>query len=195
MYSRSAACDSPHHCTNDDCGGDSGDRVAGVATQNFETCRKPGDFGIPAIPLSRWCDTPLSRWCNTRKRKGETTGNTNFDLNRRASPRPYRANDPLDISVLPGWSRRGNDFVDSHRLNAIVEALTIRCVTIPQQIAGRSVPRKRLGHLRAYAGYYNDIRTHRSLDKDAPVSRSVQRTGIISSHALLGGLHHHYVRV
>jgi hypothetical protein len=30
-----------------------------------------------------------SRWCDTRKRKGETTGNTNFDLNRRASPRPY----------------------------------------------------------------------------------------------------------
>jgi transposase InsO family protein len=49
--------------------------------------------------------------------------------------------------------------------------------------------------LRAYAGYYNDIRTHRSLDKDAPISRSVQRTGIISSHPILGGLHHHYVRV
>lgn len=28
MYSRSAARDSPHHCTNDDCGGNSGDRVA-----------------------------------------------------------------------------------------------------------------------------------------------------------------------
>jgi len=49
--------------------------------------------------------------------------------------------------------------------------------------------------LRAYARYYNDITTHRSLDKDAPVSRPVQRTGIISSHAILGGLHHHYVRV
>src|SRR5471032_65252 len=49
--------------------------------------------------------------------------------------------------------------------------------------------------LRAYARYYNDIRTHRSLNKDAPVSRSVQRTGIISSHAVLGGLHQHYVRV
>jgi transposase InsO family protein len=49
--------------------------------------------------------------------------------------------------------------------------------------------------LRAYAGYYNDIRTHRSLEKDAPVSRSVQRAGIISSHPILGGLHHHYVRV
>jgi transposase InsO family protein len=49
--------------------------------------------------------------------------------------------------------------------------------------------------LRAYAGYYNNIRTHRSLAKDAPVSRPVQRTGIISSRPILGGLHHHYVRV
>jgi hypothetical protein len=31
-----------------------------------------------------------SRWCDTRRRKGEPTGNTNFDLNRRVSPRPYR---------------------------------------------------------------------------------------------------------
>jgi hypothetical protein len=49
--------------------------------------------------------------------------------------------------------------------------------------------------LRSYARYYNDIRTHRSLDKDAPVSRFVQRTGIISSRPILGGLHHHYVRI
>jgi transposase InsO family protein len=49
--------------------------------------------------------------------------------------------------------------------------------------------------LRAYACYYNDIRTHRSLDKDSPVSRLVQRTGIINSLAVLGGLHHHYMRV
>lgn len=45
--------------------------------------------------------------------------------------------------------------------------------------------------LRSYARYYNDIRTRRSLDKDAPVSR----TGSIKSYAILGGLHHHYVRV
>jgi transposase InsO family protein len=49
--------------------------------------------------------------------------------------------------------------------------------------------------LRSYAHYYNYIRTHRSLDKDAPVSRPVQRTGIISSHAILGRLHHNYVRI
>ena len=49
--------------------------------------------------------------------------------------------------------------------------------------------------LRAYAHYYNDVRTHRSLDKDAPAYRLVQQIGAIRSHALLGGLHHHYVRV
>jgi transposase InsO family protein len=49
--------------------------------------------------------------------------------------------------------------------------------------------------LQTYARYYNNIRTHRSLNKDTPVSRPVQRIGIINSHAILGGLHHHYARV
>ena len=49
--------------------------------------------------------------------------------------------------------------------------------------------------LKSYADYYNRVRIHRSLNKDAPVSRPVQRTGEISSHAILGGLHHHYARV
>ena len=49
--------------------------------------------------------------------------------------------------------------------------------------------------LRTYARYYNDMRTHWSLNKDAPVSRSVQRNGSINSRPILGGLHHHYVRV
>jgi transposase InsO family protein len=41
--------------------------------------------------------------------------------------------------------------------------------------------------LKSYADYYNSFRTHRSLNKDAPVSRSVQRTGVIRSGAILGG--------
>src|SRR6476646_7398851 len=49
--------------------------------------------------------------------------------------------------------------------------------------------------LKSYANYYNGVRTHRSLNKDAPVSRPVQRTGVISSRAILGGLHHHYARI
>jgi transposase InsO family protein len=49
--------------------------------------------------------------------------------------------------------------------------------------------------LKSYARYYNTERTHRSLDKDAPVSRPVQQIGRIVSHALVGGLHHQYVRI
>ena len=49
--------------------------------------------------------------------------------------------------------------------------------------------------LQSYARYYNEMRTHRSLNKDAPVSRTVQRIGVVKSHAILGGLHHHYVRI
>lgn len=48
--------------------------------------------------------------------------------------------------------------------------------------------------LRSYAEYYNAARTHRSLNKDAPLYRPVQQTGRIASHAFVGGLHHQYVR-
>ena len=49
--------------------------------------------------------------------------------------------------------------------------------------------------LKSYAAYYNGIRTHRSLNKDALVSRQVQRSGVINSRAILGGLHRQYVRI
>ena len=49
--------------------------------------------------------------------------------------------------------------------------------------------------LKSYARYYNGFRTHRSLNKDTPNSRLVQRSGAIISHAILGGLHHQYFRI
>jgi len=49
--------------------------------------------------------------------------------------------------------------------------------------------------LAAYGAYYNDIRTHLALDKDAPMSRPVQSVGRIAATPVLGGLHHHYVRM
>src|SRR3979490_917139 len=54
-------------------------------------------------------------------------------------------------------------------------------------------------HLRpivgAYAAYYNEARTHRSLNKDAPLRRSLERLGAITSQPVLGGLHHRYCRI
>jgi transposase InsO family protein len=49
--------------------------------------------------------------------------------------------------------------------------------------------------LQSYMNYYNETRTHLSLDKDAPVSRAVDRAGHILCRSILGGLHHQYVRI
>ena len=49
--------------------------------------------------------------------------------------------------------------------------------------------------LRSYFAYYNETRTHLSLDKDAPVSRAIQTVGRIFARPVLGGLHHQYVRI
>jgi transposase InsO family protein len=49
--------------------------------------------------------------------------------------------------------------------------------------------------LNSYQQYYNEVRTHLSLQKDAPLSREVRRFGRVLSVSLLSGLHHQYVRV
>jgi hypothetical protein len=46
-----------------------------------------------------------------------------------------------------------------------------------------------------YAVYYNESRIHRSLDKDAPFHRTIERFGVITSQPVLGGLHHQYCRI
>ena len=45
------------------------------------------------------------------------------------------------------------------------------------------------------AALYNGARTHLSLEKDAPVSRAVDRAGHILCRPILGGLHHRYARI
>ena len=49
--------------------------------------------------------------------------------------------------------------------------------------------------LAAYATYYNERRTHRSLAKDTPLHRAVERLGAVTSRPILGGLHHQYCRI
>ncbi len=56
--------------------------------------------------------------------------------------------------------------------------------------------RNNLRHsLMSYMEYYNAVRTHLSLDKDAPGRRIVQRAGRIEVRPVLGGLHHQYLRI
>src|ERR1700720_2272226 len=49
--------------------------------------------------------------------------------------------------------------------------------------------------LAKYAIYYNEVRTHVSLGKDAPCTRPIERFGEVVAHPILGGLHHRYARI
>jgi transposase InsO family protein len=49
--------------------------------------------------------------------------------------------------------------------------------------------------LTLYSLYYNETRTHLGLGKDAPLRRSVQRSGTIVTTPILSGLHHRYARI
>ena len=49
--------------------------------------------------------------------------------------------------------------------------------------------------LTAYADYYNSVRTHLGIAKDAPIHRPMEASGGIISRSLLGGLHHQYARI
>ena len=49
--------------------------------------------------------------------------------------------------------------------------------------------------LATYAAYYNRVRTHLALDKNVPLGRAIERSGSIIAIPVLGGLHHHYVRI
>jgi len=80
----------------------------------------------------------------------------------------------------------------AERLPRKIDRINPARVRGPYRRAGRGalVPRPKI-----LGQYYNKVRTHRSLDKDTHISRPVLRAGSITSYALLGGLHHHYVRV
>jgi transposase InsO family protein len=58
-----------------------------------------------------------------------------------------------------------------------------------------SIRRECLDHIIVLGeAHLRRILKSRSLNKDAPVTRKIQRIGSIKSHAILGGLHHHYAR-
>jgi transposase InsO family protein len=117
---------------------------------------------------------------------------------------------------VPAYLMRDNDRAYGHVFTSRVRAMGIRDRPIspgsPWQngIAERLIGTLRRecldqmlivgeAHLRqvlcAYAVYYNQTRTHLSLQKDAPLHRLVQRSGAIVAIPILAGLHHQYVRI
>ena len=79
--------------------------------------------------------------------------------------------------------------------NGLVERLigSIRRESLDHLIVFDEAQLRRV--LKNYASYYNQVRTHLSLDKNAPDFRCPQKLGPIAAISILGGLHHQYVRV
>jgi transposase InsO family protein len=89
--------------------------------------------------------------------------------------------------------------------NAYVERLigSIRRECLDHMIVFGEAHLRRI--LRGYAAYYADMppiiayynvsRIHRSLNKDAPLHRAVERLGAVVSRPVLGGLYHQYCRI
>jgi hypothetical protein len=76
-------------------------------------------------------------------------------------------------------------------LNGLIGSIRRECLEHIVIVSEASLRRT----LKAYARYYNEVRTQRSLHKDAPEVRPIHFIGAVRSQLILGGLHHHYVRV
>ena len=116
----------------------------------------------------------------------------------------------------PAYLVRDNDRAYGHVFTTRVRAMGIRDRPISPRAPWQNGIAERLigtlrrecldhvvvfgeSHLRrvlsAYAAYYNQARPHRSLRKDAPLRRAIQRIGHVAAIPILGGLHHQYVRI
>src|SRR5258708_11265110 len=60
---------------------------------------------------------------------------------------PNRADEALDVAVLPRRVRRGGMIADTHRSNAMGIGWTECSVTVSKQVTRRFVPRKDVGYL------------------------------------------------
>ncbi len=90
-----------------------------------------------------------------------------------------------------GHRRPGPKGPSKELIDAIVGTVRRECLD-RMLIFGEAHLRQTLS---SYAAYYNEVRTHLALGKDAPLGRAVQRTGVVVAIPILSGLHHHYVRI
>src|SRR5262245_63319785 len=73
----------------------------------------------------------------------------------------------------------------------LVGSIRLECVDHIVVLGDRHLRHTLLSHM----NYYNEVRTHLSLGKDAPVSRVIHAVGRILPMPILDGLHPVYVRI
>ena len=79
--------------------------------------------------------------------------------------------------------------------NGHVERLigSIRRELVDHTVVFSEAHLRRIFH--SYVSYYNQVRTHLTLSKDAPVARTLQHIGQITAFPVLGGIHRQYVPI
>src|ERR1035437_502062 len=58
-----------------------------------------------------------------------------------------RTNEPLNVSVLPGWSECDRSIPNAHGAQTLHEDWPVRCVPIPNEVSRRVVPWESFGDL------------------------------------------------
>jgi Integrase core domain len=132
-------------------------------------CSHCSELFVPSQAQKQTLHFPVARdYCSHRCKCA------NQEKSQAAVPAPSTKpkDPPLDIHVLIGTIRR--ECLD-HMI-----------------VFGQAHLRRVLGK---FAAYYNESRIHRSLDKDTPFHRAIERVGAITSQPVLGGLHHQYCRI
>jgi cell division protease FtsH len=86
-------------------------------------------------------------------------------------------------SLDVGSVRNANPWVSADDIGLFMKALGVSDLAEPVAPEAFALP-----------GRPAAVRTHLSLEKDAPVSRAVERAGRILCRPILGGLHHQYAR-
>src|SRR5262244_3972608 len=111
-----------------------------------------------------------SGYWDTRRRKGEPTGETNFGLNRRASPRPYRKGRSSSRRLRSGSrsARKGSrDRNASQGLAACrLAALVFRSASVRGALAGSAAGESRVDD----QPNISIDRRHVLFDSDAPIA-------------------------
>jgi signal transduction histidine kinase len=97
-----------------------------------------------------------------------------------------------------GWSastvlQRNPPFSVCHQVSTITLIGSIRRECLDHIVVTGEQHLRRI--LKCYMEYYNAVRTHLSLGKDAPIGRDIERAGLIEVRRVLSGLHHQYLRI
>jgi hypothetical protein len=136
-------------------------------------------FGVTANPTPEWIANQVTEACGweqaprylIRDRMGPTVRSSSKGFDQWA----------FDIAALPTakWICR-----------TVIGSIRRECLDHIVVFGERHLRRILLSYMK----YHNEIRTHLSLEKDAPVSRAVKLAGTILCRSVLGGLHQ-YVRI